>query len=111
MPLPRIQRGELWGSRSGLSRQSAAGSGHQYSICRNGPHFARGRATHTTTVVGSRFEISIVHPALQQGAFDVQQITAVPSAKFIRRLGVFSAQQMKMIEERLAMILGLTLAK
>jgi mRNA interferase MazF len=61
---------------------------------------------HTTTVAGSRFEISIAHSTLQPGAFDVQQITAIPAAKFIRRLGVFSPHQIKIIEERLATLLA-----
>jgi mRNA interferase MazF len=66
---------------------------------------------HTTTLIGSRFENSIPHPALQEGAFDVQQITAIPAAKFIRRLGVLPTQHLQTIENGIGTLLGLRLAR
>ncbi len=50
-------------------------------------------------------------PALKEGAFDVQQTAAVQAAKFVRRLGALNAQQFRLLEESLAQVLGLNLAK
>ncbi len=66
---------------------------------------------HTTSLVGSRFEVTVTHPVLKSGAFDVQQTAAVQAAKFVRRLGVLSVQQMAEVEEAMARVLGLRLAQ
>lgn len=65
---------------------------------------------HTTSVVGTRFEVRINHPALQQGAFDVQQTAAIQATKFVRRMGVLDSKQLRPLEESLANVLGLELA-
>jgi mRNA interferase MazF len=66
---------------------------------------------HTKSLIGTRFEVEVNHSALQaKGAFDVQQIAAVPAIKFVRRLGVLNSQQMRQVEIVLAQALGLTLA-
>jgi mRNA interferase MazF len=65
---------------------------------------------HTTSLVGTRFEVALSHPALQGGAFDVQQTAAVQAVKFVRRLGRLSAEQMAVVEQALAQVLGLRLA-
>ena len=41
---------------------------------------------------------------------DVQQTAAVQAAKFMRRLGVLDAQQLRLVEHALAEVLGLKLA-
>jgi mRNA interferase MazF len=64
---------------------------------------------HTTTLRGTRFEISIAHPTLDPGAFDVQQTAAVQAIKFQRRLGSLNAAQMARMEQALAAVLGLKL--
>ena len=61
-------------------------------------------------MIGTRFEVSIKHPALKQGAFDVQQTAAVQAAKFVRRLAALDARQLRVVEESLANVLGLELA-
>jgi mRNA interferase MazF len=64
---------------------------------------------HTTSVIGTRFEVQVKHSALQEGAFDVQQTTAIQATKFVRRLGVLSSVQLGKVEETLARVLGLNL--
>src|SRR5947207_1726511 len=100
MPLPRIHRGELWVvdlGYLGKIRQVLVVSvpflDHERTLCIVVPH--------TTTLVQTRFEVSIKHPALKEGAFDVQQTAAVQAAKFVRRLGNLQAEQMLLIEEGL----------
>ena len=87
MPLPRIQRGELWlvdlgylGKVRPVLVLSLPFFDHERTLCIVVPH--------TTTVIGTRFEVAVEHPALKGGALDVQQTAAVQAVKFIRRLAV-----------------------
>lgn len=66
--------------------------------------------SHTTSILGTRFELSLDHPALRDGAFDAQQIFLLPAAKFERRLGELNPDDMRKVEILVATILGLVLA-
>lgn len=109
MPLPRIQRGEIWlvdlgylGKVRPVLVVSVPFLEHERALCIIIPR--------TTTLIGTRFEVKIDHPALKEGAFDVQQTAAVQAAKFLRRLGALDAQQLRLVEQCLAEVLGLKLA-
>ena len=54
---------------------------------------------HTTSLRGTRFEVNLQIRFLQKGAFDVQNIISVPHAKFIRKLGSLTNEQMQHIED------------
>ena len=43
--------------------------------------------SHTTSIRGTRFEVSLNIRFLQKGAFDVQNIVSISHAKLIRKLG------------------------
>jgi mRNA interferase MazF len=110
MPLPRIQRGELWlvdlgylGKVRPVLVASVPFLDHERALCIVVPH--------TTSVINTRFEIILTHPALKAGAFDVQQTAAVQAVKFVRRLGALNAAQMATVEQALAQVLGLKLAQ
>jgi len=110
MPLPRIQRGELWRVDLGYLGKvrpvlvvSIPFLDHERTLCIVVPH--------TTSLRGTRFEVSVQHPALSAGAFDVQQTAAVQAIKFIQRLGTLNAEQMALVERVLAQVLGLKLAE
>ena len=62
---------------------------------------------HTTSVIGTRFEVAIKHPSLQEGAFDVQQTAAVQAVKFARRLGALNSDQLSLVETALKQLLCL----
>lgn len=106
MPLPRIQRGELWIVDLGYL-------GKVRPVLVIGIPFLDNERTlliiipHTTSVIGTRFEVKIDHPALGAGVFDVQQTTAIPAAKFVRRIGVLNSEQIQKIETVLIQALGL----
>lgn len=109
MPLPRIQRGEIWlvdlgylGKVRPVAVLSIPFLPNERTLCIVVPH--------TTSVIGTRFEVKLKHSALGDGVFDVQQTAAVQAAKFIRRLGVLDSKQLRTIEETLAEVLGLKLA-
>lgn len=105
MPLPLIQRGELWlvdlgylGKVRPVLVVSIPFLDHERTLCLVVPH--------TTSVIGTRFEVIIKHPVLQAGAFDVQQTAAVQAVKFVRRLGTLNLEQMGKIEQSLQLVLG-----
>lgn len=62
---------------------------------------------HTTAVRGSQFEVSFPVRFLQEGAFLVQGLVAVPPKFFIRRLGVLSPAQTQTVKVALRQWLGL----
>jgi len=105
----RSQRGELWLVDLGyLSKVrpvlvvSIPSLDHERTLCIVVPH--------TTSVIGTRFELAVEHAALKAGALDLQQTAAVQAVKFVRRLGALNAEQMWTVEQTLAQVLGLKLA-
>jgi len=109
MPLPPIQRGELWvvdlGYLGKVRPVLVVGIPfleHERTLCIIVPH--------TTTLIGTRFEVVVNHPTLEKGAFDVQQTAAVPAIKFVRRLGSLKPEEMRQVETVLARALGLNVA-
>jgi len=62
---------------------------------------------HTTQRRGARFEIELPVHFLEAGVFNVQGMLAVPSVKFVRRLGSLSSAQMVEIEATVKRWLGL----
>ena len=110
MPLPRIQRGELWRVDLGYLGKvrpvlvvSIPFLDHERALCIVVPH--------TTSLRGTRFEVSVRHPVLSAGAFDVQQTAAVQAVKFIQRLGTLNAEQTAAVDRVLAQVLGLKLVE
>ena len=56
---------------------------------------------HTTSMRGSRFEVTTKIKFLRPGAFDVQNLMTVPAVKFRRLLGRLSAPEMAVVETAL----------
>jgi mRNA interferase MazF len=54
---------------------------------------------HTTSVRGTRFEVNLKVRFLKEGAFDAQNILSVSHAKFIRKLGSLTAEQIRQVED------------
>jgi len=110
MPLPLIQRGELWvvdlgylGKIRPILVIGVPFLENERALCIVVPH--------TTSLMGTRFEVAVSHSMLDaKGAFDVQQTAAVQAIKFVRRLGRLSPEHMRQVETVLAQALGLKLA-
>ena len=62
---------------------------------------------HTTATKGNRWEIPIAKPFLKPGAFHLQQIQSVSVAYLMRRLGVLTDQEWKLVLNKLTQRLGL----
>ena len=56
---------------------------------------------HTTSVRGSRFEVSVKVGFLRAGAFDVQSLVTIPHAKLVRKLGSLTVDQLSAVEAAL----------
>ena len=63
---------------------------------------------HTTSVRGTRFEVDLPLVWLAPGSFDVQNLTSIPLAKFIRKLGRVNAAEMQLVETAMKHWLGVT---
>ena len=62
---------------------------------------------HTTALRGSRYEVSMRVVGLDEGGFDAQSLYTVPAVKLIRRRAVLSLAQLKEVERRVKLWLGL----
>jgi mRNA interferase MazF len=60
-----------------------------------------GVVPHTTARRGSQFEVSVPTRFLEEGAFLVQGIQALPPRYFLRRLGVLTPDQLREVETAL----------
>jgi mRNA-degrading endonuclease toxin of MazEF toxin-antitoxin module len=64
--------------------------------------------SHTTQSRDNRWQMAIPKAFLDdQGVFDMQQISTVPSVKLERKLGELTASELKIILDRLAERLGM----
>lgn len=62
---------------------------------------------HTTALRGNRWEFSIPKPFLKAGAFHLQQIQTISTAKLERRLGALDEEEMNRVLDALAERLGI----
>ena len=62
---------------------------------------------HTTALRGNRWEVDIAKPFLKGGAFHLQQLQSVPTVRLMRRLGVLTDEEMKVIHERMGEYFGM----
>jgi mRNA interferase MazF len=63
---------------------------------------------HTTSMRGTRFEVSVQARFLQKGGvFDAQQLVTVPQVKLIRKLGDLPTDQLALVEQAVRRWLGL----
>ena len=62
---------------------------------------------HTTAVRGNQWELAISKPFLKPGAFHLQQIQTISTAKLERRLGALTSDEMQRVDRELARRLNL----
>ena len=62
---------------------------------------------HTTATRGSQLEVVVPVRFLEEGAFLVQGLQALPPRFFLRRLGVLAPEQLQSVEEGLLQWLGI----
>jgi mRNA interferase MazF len=62
---------------------------------------------HTTALRGSRYEVPMRVPGLEEGGFDAQSLYTIPAVKLLRRRASLNTVQLKKVEERVKLWLGL----
>ena len=61
---------------------------------------------HTTSARGTRFEVAVRSPLLRTGVFDAQNLITVPHAKYLRKLGTLTDNQVQTVESVVRSWLG-----
>lgn len=62
---------------------------------------------HTTSLRGTRYEVSVAVPFLRSGGFDAQGIVTVPTVRLMRLLGTLSAEQLNTVVGGVCLWLGI----
>lgn len=62
---------------------------------------------HTTSVQGTRFEVTVPKPFLKTGAFDAQGLATVALPRLLRKLGDLQPAELALIEQAVKRWLGL----
>ena len=91
------ERGEVWQVDFGITQKVRP------ALVISIPYADQDRALigvipHFTSIRGSQFEVSVPTRFLQEGAFLVQGIQALPPKYFLRRLGVLTTEQIQRVE-------------
>jgi mRNA interferase MazF len=91
------ERGEVWQVDFGITQKVRP------ALVISIPYADQDRALigiipHFTSTRGSQFEVSVPTRFLQDGAFLVQGIQALPPKYFLRRLGVLTTEQLQRVE-------------
>jgi mRNA interferase MazF len=63
---------------------------------------------HTTSLRGTRYEVSVLVSFLRAGGFDAQGIVTVPTVRLMRPLGTLSATQLGSVVGGVCLWLGIT---
>src|SRR5580692_8022289 len=63
---------------------------------------------HTRSLRGSRYEVPMIVTGLDTGGFDAQSIYTIPAVKLILKRAVLPSAQLKQVEEKVKLWLGLT---
>ena len=63
---------------------------------------------HTTSLRGTRYEVSVAVRFLRSGAFDGQGLVTVPTVRLMRPLGSLSSEQLKAVVDGVVLWLGIT---
>lgn len=103
----RAQRGEIWLVDLGMVAKtrpvlilSVAYIDQERSLVTFVPR--------TTSVRGTRFEVSHTGRGFEAGAFDAQGVATVPTVQLVRRLGMIDGATLALIEAAVRRWLGLT---
>ena len=101
-----VKRGEVWLADLGLAAKvrpvlilSVPFSDNDYALHAVVPH--------TTSPRGSDFEVRLTVKNLREGAFNVQGLLAVPTAKLIRKISQLTPSQLEAVEMAARKWLGL----
>ena len=104
--MPGVQRGEVWQIDFGLVAKVRPALVLGCDIA-DEDRVLVAVVYHTRSLRGSRYEVPLRVPGLDGGGFDAQSIYTVPAAKLIRRRAVLNSAQIKAVEAKVKLWLGL----
>lgn len=105
--MPKARRGEVWQIDFGLAAKVRPALVLGCDIAEE-DRVLVAAVYHTTALRGSRYEVPMNVPGLDAGGFDAQSLYTVPAVKLIRRRAVLNAGQLRQVEEKVKLWLGLT---
>jgi mRNA interferase MazF len=103
--MPRAERGEVWLIDLGYVAKIRPCLVLSVPILDTDRALVTG-IPHTTSARGTRFEVAVPTPFLQQGVFDAQNPTTITQAKLIRKLGNLAWDQLSRVESAVRTWLG-----
>jgi mRNA interferase MazF len=104
--MPNAKRGEVWQIDFGMAAKVRPALVLGCDIAGEDSVLAA-VVYHTTALRGSRYEVPMRVPGLEEGGFDAQSLYTVPAIKLIRQRAALSTVQLKEVEERVKLWLGL----
>ena len=105
--MPNAKRGEVWQVDFGLAAKVRPALVLGCDIA-DGDRVLVAVVYHTTALRGSRYEVPMRVSGLDEGGFDAQSIYTIPAVKLIRKRAVLNSVQLKLVEEKVKLWLGLT---
>jgi len=104
--MPNAKRGEVWQVDFGLAAKVRPTLVLGCDIA-DGDRVLVAVVYHTTALRGSRYEVPMRVSGLDEGGFDAQSIYTIPAVKLIRKRAVLNSVQLKLVEEKVKLWLGL----
>ncbi len=104
--MPNVRRGEVWQVDFGLAAKVRPALVLGCDIA-DEDRVLVAVVYHTTALRGSRYEVPMRVPGLEEGGFDAQSLYTVPAVKLIRRRAVLTQAQLEEVEERVKLWLSL----
>ena len=104
--MPSVQRGEVWQIDFGLAAKVRPALVLGCDIA-DEDRVLVAVVYHTLSLRGSRYEVPLRVPGLDEGGFDAQSIYTVPASKLVRRRAVLNPAQIKAVEAKVKLWLGL----
>ncbi len=105
--MPNAKRGEVWQIDFGLAAKVRPALALGCNIA-DEDRVLVAVVYHTRSLRGSRYEIPMTVPGLDEGGFDAQSIYTIPAVKLIRRRAILNPVQLKLVEEKVKLWLGLS---
>src|SRR5438876_5668151 len=95
--MPNVKRGEVWQIDFGLAAKVCPALVLGCDIA-DEDRVLVAVVYHTRSLRGSRYEVPMRVPGLDDGGFDAQSLYTIPAVKLMRRRGVLNSAQLKLVE-------------
>ena len=105
--MPNAKRGEVWQVDFGLAAKVRPALVLGCDIA-DEDRVLVAVVYHTRSLRGSRYEVPMRVPGLDEGGFDAQSIYTIPAVKLIRRRASLNPAQLNLVEDKVNLWLGLT---